>query len=613
VGWIGFLWYRKCQTPQVQPHPTHPKTNKIALQQYERMISAVTDGLSLVDRNYVYQFVNSVYLQYNNKQYDEIVGHSVGELLGQIVFETLVKPKLDQCLAGQTIQYEAWFDYPTLGRQFVRVTYSPYHEIDGTITGVLVSIHNLTKLKQAEETLQRYQHIVSNMSDGIALVDRNYIYQVVNPTYLTWYQKNDDEIIGHSISDLSSQEVFENTIKPRLDQCLAGQILQYQDWFIDPDQDNQFIDVTYAPYYNADQEILGVVMSLRNLTELKRAEETLVQREEQLIAAQQIAHVGSWQLNLTTQQRDWSDETFHMFGRDPGLGEPMPEEFLQMVHPDDRPQFQTQLERAIAHRELLKVEYRVIRPDGSVRHLETRAEPITNSDGQVVKLVGAVLDITEKKHAEAQLKASLREKEVLLQEVHHRVKNNLQIVDSLLYMQARRAKDPQAIAALQDSQSRIASIALVHKKLYGSDNFANINFAQYIQDLTAYLFESYDTQSRGVTLITHLDKISLNIKTAIPCGLVINELISNALKYAFPAGRQGKIQIDFYQSEDQMLTLIVRDDGVGLPASFDLQPPQSLGMMLVQELVEQINGTLTLSKQQGTEFIIKFPQENQCL
>ncbi|WP_243147618.1 response regulator, partial [Scytonema sp. UIC 10036] len=201
------------------------------------------------------------------------------------------------------------------------------------------------------------------------------------------------------------------------------------------------------------------------------------------------------------------------------------------------------------------------------------------------------------------IEASLREKEVLLKEIHHRVKNNLGIVSSLLQMQCRRTQDSQATAILLDSQNRIASIALVHEKLYRSQDLANINFAQYIPDLVTHLFDSYNMKSSHIKLHFQVEDTSLDIETAIPCGLIVNELVSNALKYAFPNNQAGEIIMKLYEHEHQ-LTLIVRDNGVGLPVDFDKKKTKTLGIKLIQGLVKQLRGSIEINSEQGTEFKI---------
>ncbi|WP_265273691.1 sensor histidine kinase [Nostoc sp. KVJ3] len=190
--------------------------------------------------------------------------------------------------------------------------------------------------------------------------------------------------------------------------------------------------------------------------------------------------------------------------------------------------------------------------------------------------------------------------------MHHRVKNNLGIVSSLLQMQCRRTQDPLVAAILRDSQNRIASIALVHEKLYRSENLANIDFAQYIPDLTTHLFDSYNVSSSKIQLKIQVDNASLDIETAIPCGLIINELVSNALKYAFVGNRAGEIEVKFYQEFESTLTLIIRDNGIGLPENFDNKKAKTLGITLVQGLVKQLRGKLEIVSNQGTQFKITF-------
>ncbi|MBD2464768.1 PAS domain-containing protein [Oscillatoria sp. FACHB-1407] len=217
--------------------------------------------------------------------------------------------------------------------------------------------------------------------------------------------------------------------------------------------------------------------------------------------------------------------------------------------------------------------------------------------------------IQDLKEAEERITVSLREKEVLLKEIHHRVKNNLGIVSSLLQMQIRRVPDPQTNLILQDSQNRIASIALVHEKLYRSDDLANVDLSQYIQDLTVYLFDSYNINSSQIRLIVQVENVHLDIETVIPFGLIINELVSNALKHAFPGERSGEIQIRLTQSsskvnQQQTLVLVIQDNGLGLAPNFELKKTKTLGLTLVQGLVRQIGATLEIVSQEGTQFKI---------
>lgn len=211
------------------------------------------------------------------------------------------------------------------------------------------------------------------------------------------------------------------------------------------------------------------------------------------------------------------------------------------------------------------------------------------------------------RQSEEQLKASLKEKNLLLQEIHHRVKNNLQIVVSLLKFQGRHINDPASQELLQESQNRIRSMALIHEKLYQSPDLARINFAEYVRSLTNYLFRSYGVDPNAYTLKLNLVDIFLDVEVGVPCGLIINELVSNSVKHAFPAGVQSGSEIYIgLEANDHQVKLTVGDNGVGLPADFEAQARGSLGLQLVQMLVEQLEGTLTLEQGRMTTFIITF-------
>jgi len=210
-------------------------------------------------------------------------------------------------------------------------------------------------------------------------------------------------------------------------------------------------------------------------------------------------------------------------------------------------------------------------------------------------VISMAMDVTERKKAESQLKASLGEKEVLLKEIHHRVKNNLQIISSLLNLQAGYLQDNQAIELFQVSQSRIESMALIHEKLYQSKDLAQINLAEYIQDLVDSLFCSYEVRLKAIAVKLNIDDILVNLDTAIPCGLIINELVLNSLKHAFPSGKPGEIYISGMTSDsDNKFILIVGDNGIGLPPDFDFRNTESLGLQLVNILANQLEGTIAI-------------------
>lgn len=215
-------------------------------------------------------------------------------------------------------------------------------------------------------------------------------------------------------------------------------------------------------------------------------------------------------------------------------------------------------------------------------------------------------DITERKKSEDKIKASLKEKEVLLQEIHHRVKNNMQIISSLLNLQTKYVDgDEVALDVLKESQNRVTSMSMIHEKLYQSHDFMHVEIGEYIENLVNDLLYSYAVPKDQIVPHVEYDDIELNIETSIPCGLIISELVSNSLKYAFPEGKTGKITVSLrYHGEGYLL--VVGDDGVGLPENLEFTRTDSLGLELVNNLVDQVDGTIELDKRCGTKFIIKF-------
>ncbi|MBW4563200.1 MAG: PAS domain S-box protein [Mojavia pulchra JT2-VF2] len=705
-----------------------------SLRRYERIVATTTDAISLLNRNYIYQVVNQAYQNWCGKPKEEIVGHCLDEIVGQEMFESVIKPRLNKCLAGEKIQYEMWFNYPDKESQFLNITYAPYLEADQTISGVLVSIRDMTELKRTEEALQeseaRFQAFMDNSPALAWITDATGRVVYLSQSYLRTFELLPNQAIGQSIFDLYPLEIAQQfmsnslivaetnqvlgviEVAPRTDGTL-GEFLVYKFpipglseqklvggvaiditerkilerelahkqelldafitsapvgitvldqqlryslinealaemngipaamhigktvWEIVPDiapkQEQVFryvlttgepildfeisgetpklpgvIRTWLASYFaiesEADQPIgLGIVVV--EITERKRAEKML---ELQAIITRNVAE-GICLIRAADKIIVYANHKFEqMFGYEDGE---LTGQHVSILNYEEEYSTSEQVTEAIMATILKHGEasYEVhnVKKDGTSFWCRAATSVFEHPEfGNV--FVAVQQDITEHKQADEQIKASLKEKEVLLQEIHHRVKNNLGIVSSLLEMQCRRTKEPQAIAILRDSQNRIASIALVHEKLYRSEELADINFAQYIPDLTTHLFDSYNDRSSDIRLNIQVDDAKLDIETAIPCGLIINELVSNALKYAFPVHREGEIQVRLYQQYNQNLILIIRDNGVGLPENFDSKKAKTLGINLVQGLVKQLRGTLEIKCQQGTEFKITF-------
>lgn len=244
-------------------------------------------------------------------------------------------------------------------------------------------------------------------------------------------------------------------------------------------------------------------------------------------------------------------------------------------------------------------------PDGLHTYISIKF-PLFDAAGAPYALCGISTDITERKRDEERLQAALAEKETLLKEIHHRVKNNLQIVASLLNLQAKSTTAPELLASLLESRNRITTMALIHECLYGSADLSRVDVSLYLETLLTHLRQVYDAEARGLTLRCTCDEIALNLDTAIPCGLIVNELVSNALKHGFAEGQPGEVCVELRTQADDRFCLTVTDSGRGMPADFNVSQTTSLGLRLVHMLSGQLHGTLTLESHAGTAFTLHF-------
>ena len=221
------------------------------------------------------------------------------------------------------------------------------------------------------------------------------------------------------------------------------------------------------------------------------------------------------------------------------------------------------------------------------------------------------IDISKHKRSEEQMRSSLVEKEVLIREIHHRVKNNLQIISSLLHIQSSKIANEEMVSMFTNCQNRVKSIALIHEKLYQTNSFTRVDFGSYTKNLIYYLFRMFDVKSDKVSLRLNAENVFLPMDTAIPCGLIINELVTNSLKHAFSDDKRGELSVEAIYHTDNKFTLTIKDNGKGIPEGLDLNNSKTIGFNLVNSLIRQLGGILKINKEEGTEFKITFSILNQ--
>ncbi len=337
-----------------------------------------------------------------------------------------------------------------------------------------------------------------------------------------------------------------------------------------------------------------------DITDRKRSSEKANQLAA-IVQSSEDAIIGKDLAGIITSWNPGAERIYGYTERE-AIGQPI----AMLLPPGHEEEGQEIIRRVLAGEHI--EHYEAMRCTRSGDHLlmSLSVSPIRNADGQVIAASTIARNITEKRRSEDALRRSLREKEIMLKEIHHRVKNNLQIISSLLSLQSGRYRDQEILRAFDESQRRVRTMAMVHEQLYRSENFASINFGENLTRITRELISAYGRP--GIRLSMEIEPVTLAIDNAIPCGLIANELLSNALKHAFPGGRAGTLTVGLHMIDPAHARLVVSDDGVGLPeGKRGCSNPTTLGMTLVTSLAEQIDGSLTCATGSGCTFTLDIP------
>ena len=353
---------------------------------------------------------------------------------------------------------------------------------------------------------------------------------------------------------------------------------------------------------------MGQLTNLASIAIERAQSEAALRRSEMYLQnAQRLSRTGSFGWMVPSNLITWSDETYRIFGIERDVEIDL-DVVMTRVHPDDRARFREVAERARAEQQGFEFQHRLVMTDGDIKHVHVVAHAVHDERRGLVEFIGSVNDITAQKREEARLQAALAEREALLKEVHHRVKNNLQLISSLLNLQASRATDPAVVELFADSRNRVRSMALVHENLYRAGSFAKVAMASHIETLCAHLARAYGSASRSIQLTIDVSDLRLGLDAAVSCGLIINELVSNAFKHAFARENPGNVHVTLREASEGRHVLTVADDGIGLPAGLEVGTGSSLGMLLVRDLTAQLHGTLCVERGRGTTFRIDFAE-----
>ncbi len=365
-------------------------------------------------------------------------------------------------------------------------------------------------------------------------------------------------------------------------------------------------EVLSAPLRDGEGHITGALTVVIDVDRIKRSEEAARASDEQLrLFVENVREYAFMQTNPAGEITSWNTGAERMFGYN--TADVLGRSFSVMLTPDDfeRSIFAKELEFVGTGAKSEDVRW-MVRKDGSRFWARWVTEPVYETTGEFRGLAKVMRDETDRQRADELVRSSLREKEELLKEVHHRVKNNLQVIVSLLNMQARQLEDKDILGHFQEARNRVLAVSSIHELLYRAESFAGISFMEYARQLVPGLVRFYGLESR-VQVNLRGDGNTLELERAVPFGMLLNELVSNACKHAFPAPRTGTMLISIQPSGND-LNLTVADDGRRLPESFDYQKARSLGLKLVHALTRQLQGTVSVTSALETAVTVCFPK-----
>ena len=570
--------------------------------QFRLLVDAVVDYA-------IYMLNPEGYITSWNSGATRIKGYEAAEIIGQHYskFHTAEDrakgtPSLALQIASEHGQYEAegWRLRKDGSRFWANVVIDPIRDETGTLIGFSKVTQDITGRRGAQRDA-RFRQVVEAAPSAMVMINASGVIEMVNAQTEQVFGYHRSEMLGRPVEMLIPERLRSHHPDLRrafLTDPSSRPMGAGRDLFALRKDGSEFpVEIGLNPIETDEGPM--VLSAIVDISARKRLEE----RFRRVVEAAPNAMVminASGRIEMVNAQAE------SLFGhtRREMLGQPV--EMLVPVrfrghHPKLRGSFfsDPRARPMGAGRDLYG-----LAKDGSEFPVEIGLNPIETEEGPMV--LSAIVDISDRKQKEERIQRALKEKDMLLGEVHHRVKNNLQIIHSLLDLQSSRVSDPGTLDLLRASQNRIRSMGLIHQTLYQSKDFARVDFSHFLDSLVPTLVSSYGVNPDRITLSVEAAQVLLPINAAIPCGLVVNELISNALKHAFPGDRTGKIAVKLFSEADGKAVLSVADNGVGIPEGMDMARTSTLGLQLVTLLTGQLGGTISTRRSDPTEFVLTF-------
>ncbi|HWQ48041.1 MAG TPA: PAS domain S-box protein [Methanosarcina sp.] len=584
------------------------------------------------DRKGLYQGCNELFAKMIlGSSKEKVAGHTIDELSEAIPLEIgEVYKSMDRQLfqKGGSQVYEAKvLCSDGFKRDFI-FNKAVYKSFCGTIEGLIGVMLDITGRKKTEEKLQKSEERFRLIAEQTGQL----IYDIDLRNGSVEWAGAVNELTGYSNKEIENLDYYDwlehihqedyRTVQQTLKNCWnTGE--KFNEEFRFKRKDGSYIYVKNKGLYLRDDEdfICRALGVMEDVSEIKQSSEKLRESEELYRSFLQNFKGISFKLDpyFTPLLMQGAVEEITGYTEDDFTSGRI--KLFSLIDPEDMQMLEKSMEKMNSSpKSIMEHDYRLRRKDGSVKWVHELIHNVCNASGETVFIQGYAYDITQRKKAEETLEKA---EKIGMREIHHRIKNNLQIVSSLLSLQADKFKDKEVIEAFRESENRVVSMSIIHEELYKSEDAASIDFAAYLKKLTAEILHSYRIGNEKIKLILEVDSTLLGVDAAIPLGIIINELFSNSLKYAFPKGVEGKIRISLSRNEAECqkigeitekkfpelsssFTLVYSDNGARFPEEVDFKNSKTLGLQLVNALVEQINGTIELEREHETKYTIRF-------
>lgn len=569
-------------------------------ERFRSLFEQSSAGVFMYDRDLIVTDCNERFAAIIDAPRGSIVGRNLNQLK-----EERVIPSLRAALAGKSAYYEGSYQSTITGKvSWISATVSPLPGPGGEAAGAIGIVMDITNLKKAEEALEvqekNFRAVFEQSPVGIVLFSRDLIVTDCNKRYADMMQSSREKIVGFDLRDLR-----DTTVVPIIRNALAGTAGYYEGPYLASTSDARlWVSFNASPLTDINGEVTGVMIVVVDITDRKKTEEALRESEERYRYLFDNANDFVFTLGLDQRFTSLNKAALDVTGY--SIEEALTMTILDVLAPDYVERAREMIRKKIQDGDPTTYEVEIVAKDGRRLPLEINTQLILG-DGKPVGIQGIGRDITGRRQMEEQIRRSLNDKETLLREVHHRVKNNFQVILSLINLQSEKIEDPELRKSFADAQNRIRSMVLIHEQLYKSEDISLLDSGPYVTTIVNELHSTFSSTGPVCTPRIEVESIKLIVDQAISCGLIINELVTNAYKYAFPRGWKGNPEMIVSMTEREgMIELSVSDNGTGMPPDFDPQKARTLGLSLVSMLAKQLKGSLEIRRTRGTEVIIRF-------